>query len=89
MLSWKDILARQEHYNDLLGEAEKERLVRQALAGRARRVRLYCRALTWLGLRLVAWGCYLQKRYGAAVEAPALRAEITPGEPLSTCYRSL
>jgi hypothetical protein len=39
MLSWTDIVARQERYADLLREAETERLIRQAMppAGTVRR----------------------------------------------------
>ena len=72
-LSYTDFLAYQEHYKDLQREAEGYRLVRQALAGRERRDRFHCRALTWLGRRLVAWGWRLQERYSAAAAAPTLR----------------
>jgi hypothetical protein len=34
MLSWKDEKVRQEHYQELLREAEQERLIRQAMAAR-------------------------------------------------------
>ncbi len=71
MVNWNDVLAQQERYKDLLREAEKAQLVRQAAAGRGRRDGLHRRVLTWLGLRLVAWGCYLQARYGVAVEVAA------------------
>jgi hypothetical protein len=74
-LGWKDVLAQERRYKDLLRETEKERLVQQVLAGRERSDRFYCQVLTWLGRRLVAWGCYLQERYGAVVEVPALRVE--------------
>jgi hypothetical protein len=63
---WRgDDMALQRH-RELLREAERNRLVRQALAGRERPQRFYCRALTWLGRRLVAWGWHLQARYGPA-----------------------
>ena len=74
MLSWTDIVARQERYMDLLHEAETERLVRQVTGRHPRHGRLYRRALSWLGHHLVTWGCRLQERYGAAaaaVHAPA------------------
>jgi steroid 5-alpha reductase family enzyme len=64
----------QERYKDLLREAERYRLVQQALAGRERHPPFYYRALTWLGGRLVAWGWHLQERYGATTAAPALWA---------------
>ena len=74
MLSWTDIVARQERYADLLREAETERLIRQAMGRGQAHGRFHCRALSWLGHHLVTWGCRLQERYGAAaaaVRAPA------------------
>ena len=71
--SERDSLVYREHYKDLLREAERARLVRQAWAGQERRNHLYCRTLTWLGRRLVVWGWRLQERYGAVNAAPALR----------------
>jgi hypothetical protein len=68
-----EFLVHQEHYKDLLREAERAWLVRQARAGQERRNHLYCRALTWLGGRLVVWGWRLQERCGAMTAAPALR----------------
>nr|MBC7244732.1 hypothetical protein [Chloroflexota bacterium] len=66
MLSWKDVLVQQERYKDALREAEKERLVRQALVRLAMDRHFHWRALTWLGSQLVAWGYRLQQRYGTA-----------------------
>lgn len=60
-----DYLVARERYKDLLREAERDRLVRQALTGRERRHRFYCGALTWLGRRLIACGWRLQERYGS------------------------
>ena len=74
VVSWKDVLVQQERYQDLLREAERHRLVRQVLAGRQRRQRAYCRAINWLGRRMVAWGQRLQEHYGATATAPALQA---------------
>jgi hypothetical protein len=74
MLSWTDIVARQERYADLLREAETERLVRQVTGRHRRHGRFRRRALSWLGHHLVTWGCRLQERYGAAaaaIHAPA------------------
>ncbi len=73
MLSYTDFVAYEEYYKDLRREIERYRLVRQVLAGRERRDRFHCRALTWLGRRLVAWGWRLQERYNAAAAAPTLR----------------
>jgi hypothetical protein len=66
MPSWKDIWVQQERYKDILREAEKERLAQQALARVAMGRHFHCRALTWLGRQLVAWGYRLQERYGTA-----------------------
>ena len=73
MVSWEDVLAQRERYQDLLREAEKHRLVRQALAGRQRRHHL-CQVMNWLGRRMVAWGQRLQKQYEATAAATALQA---------------
>jgi hypothetical protein len=74
MLSWTDIVARQERYADLLREAESERLIRQAMGRGQTNGRFHRQALSRLGHHLVTWGCALQERYGAAaaaVRAPA------------------
>ena len=74
MLSWTDVVARQERYADLLREAESERLARQVMARGRTHGRFHRRALGWMGHHLVTWGCRLQERYGAAaaaVHAPA------------------
>ena len=73
VVNWKDVLVQRERYQDLLREAERHRLVRQVLAGRERRQRAYCRAINWLGRRMVAWGQRLQEHYGATATAPALQ----------------
>ena len=71
MFDWREVIVHQEHRQEFLLEAERHRLVRQALAGRERRDGIHRRVLTWVGRHLVAWGCFLERRYGAAVEAPA------------------
>lgn len=81
-LSKISCLIHQERYQELLREAERYRLVRQARAGREKRDSFHCRALTWLGRRLVAWGWRLQERYGAATATPALRVACK-SHPLS------
>jgi hypothetical protein len=68
----RDSLVYREHYKDLLREAEKARLARQARAGQERRDRFYRRPVAWLGGPLVIWGWRLQERYGAATGTPAL-----------------
>ncbi|MBC7264591.1 MAG: hypothetical protein H5T64_09610 [Chloroflexi bacterium] len=70
MLNAKDILTQQELYKDLLREAERERLCRQVARRKGEGDRFYCQVLIWLGRRLVAWGWYLQERYGAVTEKP-------------------
>ena len=74
MLSWSDILAHKQRHEDMRREADEYRLIQQALAGRPRRHRFYCRAMDWLGRRMVAWGQRLQERYGAGAAAPAMHA---------------
>ena len=73
MISWTDVLAQLERYQDLRREAETYRLIRLAQAGRERRNRFYCQALSWLGKQLVAWGRRLQERYDTAAATLALR----------------
>ena len=68
MLGYTELLMQQEHAKELLHQAEKERFLRQVLAN-APRNRWHCRALTWLGSHLVAWGHSLEKRYGATASA--------------------
>ena len=63
-----------ERNKDLLHEAERYRLVRQALLARRRQGRFYCRALIWFGQRLIDWGRHLQERYDVVLDASVLRA---------------
>jgi hypothetical protein len=73
MLGWDIVLIQEARSQELLRQVERERLVRQARAGRAQSASLHCRALTWLGRQLVAWGWRLQERYGAAMTHSMLR----------------
>ena len=59
---WSDIQAREQHGKDLLREAERERLVRQASSASNDRLHFYDQTLAALGRRLVDWGCRLQER---------------------------
>ena len=68
MIGYRELLMQQEHARELLHQAEKERFLRQVLAG-AHRNGWHGRALIWLGGHLVAWGHSLEKRYGAAAQA--------------------
>ena len=70
MFNWYDVLVHQERCKDMMREAGQYRFMRQVLAGLTRRERFHCRALRWLGRRLVAWGVRLQERYGAVAAAP-------------------
>ena len=65
MANWIDFAVKQEQHKDLLREAERERLVRAALAGRRKRTRVFGPLLVWVGNRLIAWGRWLQARSGS------------------------
>ncbi len=67
-------VALNERYWDLRREADKARLVRETLAGRAPEQPLFCRMLHWLGHRLEAWGRWLQQRFAADRPRPSLPA---------------
>jgi len=70
-----------EQSKDRLREAERYRLVRQALAGRQGRARFLRRALIWLGRCLVVWGRRLQERYGVVADPSTLCAANQAGKP--------
>jgi hypothetical protein len=61
-LRWSYVLAHQERYEDLRGEAEKERLARELQAASEKRTPIDDRLLAWLGGLLVALGYRLQAR---------------------------
>jgi hypothetical protein len=50
----RDVMVRREQYQDLLRQAEWERLARPILP--TTWATRYCRALHWLGVRLQSWG---------------------------------
>jgi hypothetical protein len=60
MLRWSHVLAHQERYEDLLAEAESERLAIEPQTASERRTPVDGRLLAWLGRRLVTLGCRLQ-----------------------------
>ena len=64
MLSYIDLLVRQEQYKDLLREAEQERLIRDAGLRHSDNWRLHRKVAEWIGAQMVRWGCKLQ-RYSA------------------------
>ena len=49
MLSYTDFLVRQEHYKDLLREAEHERLIRAAGLRQPGNWKLYRKVADWVG----------------------------------------
>ena len=81
MNNWADAFfwAKAYQKNALL-TAEKERLIRQALAGREKRPDLLDRALARMGRLLIAWGCALQARYGREGGTPLPPLQSFPGE---------
>ncbi len=81
MLSDKDLWVMQEHYNDLLREAEQERLLRRVRKGMPREPNILSRSLGWMGQQLVHWGCLLEKHYSPWLEPAcgnARRSSPTP-----------
>ena len=68
MLSDTDLLARQEHYKELLREAEHERLIRAAELRQLGNWRLHQKVADWIGEQMVSWGHKLQD-YGTAPSA--------------------
>jgi hypothetical protein len=74
IVTQQDYLAKKEYYKDQMRAAQKHRLVREAMAGREQGVRLYAKALAWLGRNLVAWGSILRQRYGTMVTQPIPRS---------------
>ena len=65
--------AAQEHYNDLLRDAERERLIRQIHHRNSTRALFYRRVLGWSGQRLTALGSYLLERSRVAETGPVLQ----------------
>jgi hypothetical protein len=75
MFDSREVYVQQERHKDFLLAAERHRLIRQIKSpGREKRDHVTYRTLTWLGRQLVAWGCFLEKRYSPPVEAPAVPA---------------
>lgn len=63
-------LYHQHRHQELLGRAERKRLIGQLRAGRPAAIRFYQPALAALGHWLVLSGTYLQKKSGALAEQP-------------------
>lgn len=68
MLSWKDVMMKQEQYKDLLREAENRALVQQALMERKRRAPFDGRMLVALVRHLINLGCYLLESCASALK---------------------
>lgn len=81
------VLEAQEHYNDLLREAEHRRFLNSALratAGQRRARPAYAPLLDRLGSLLVALGSRLRMRYGVLdIFADEGHAEFAPGPGLA------
>jgi hypothetical protein len=57
-----------EHYQDLLEEAARKRLIRKVKLAQGSDRAGHRRFLTWLGRRMMAIGCWLATRYGPSPE---------------------
>jgi hypothetical protein len=64
MITWYDYLIEAERHKNIIAEAEKERLIRQAVKHSSSPTKSYQRWLARLGVQLVSWGYRLQARYG-------------------------
>jgi hypothetical protein len=73
MLSYMNFLLVQEHYKEMLREAEHERLIRAAGLRQPGNWRLRRKIANWIGARLVSWGWKLQ-RYGTT--PPPCRPQV-------------
>jgi len=69
MLSYQDFLTRQEHYKDLLQEAEHERLIQAAGLRQPGNWKLHRKVAGWIGTQMVRWGWKLQS-YGTNATTP-------------------
>ncbi|MBN1642563.1 MAG: hypothetical protein JXA09_15115 [Anaerolineae bacterium] len=67
MVTQRDYLAQKEYYADQARAAARDRFARMALAGHPVGERPVCRALAWIGARLVAWGTSLRQEYGQVI----------------------
>ncbi len=62
-MRWSHVLAHQERYDDLLAEAERERLATGPQAVSEKLTHVNDRVRAWLGRRLVILGCRLQAQH--------------------------
>jgi hypothetical protein len=68
MLRYTDFLVGQEYYKELLGEAERERLIRAAGLRQHGNWKPPRKVAGWIGNHMISWGHKLQ-RYGMASSA--------------------
>jgi hypothetical protein len=66
-----DVLIRHEYNQDRLREAERERLIQEALKARPESHGWHSLLLSWLGSQMVNWGQGLQARYDASARLAA------------------
>jgi hypothetical protein len=87
-IKWTEVRVQQEHFNDLLREAEQERLARQA-ARRATTDRLFWRIESAVGHWLVDTGCRLQGHVEAArqlvYQTHSMGAQARESRPCDNC----
>lgn len=81
MLRWSHVLAQQERYEDLLAQAESNRLSRGPQPATENRTRVDAELRAWLGRRLVVLGCSLQMQ---EANPSGLCADVLPGQTEST-----
>jgi hypothetical protein len=82
MLNWLDVRMKEEQLLDIFRDANRRRVVKQALAARQAPTRFHTPALVQLGCWLVAWGCRLQARYGVIAEGATI---ARAGDRVSGC----
>lgn len=66
------------HHEELLREAEKDRLANSLVVGRDRSASVYARLLVWLGGRMRTWGSSLEDHFAAQVN-------FNPQQPVDSC----
>ena len=75
MLSYRDLLFRQEQYKDLLREADQERLLRVAGLRHSGNWKLHRKVADWVGAQMVSWG-YKLWSYGATSSACDVSCQV-------------
>ena len=70
MSMYMDYLVQKEKYQDLIREAEQDRLLQIAKLQKAGQWRLHRNLAAWIGIQMVKWGSRLQ-HYGSVSAAAA------------------